>query len=216
MPTKNKPSVHVVGGGPTEELFVDRGYELTNKPYTANILVFTNGPDLSPERYGSKPISETKPPDRDREKDEINLIRKHPYKFKVGFGRGAHLLHVANGGKLWQHVNNHDNIHLMFSHDHPQGIPVASYHHQLMYPLSSATLVGWSYESNIFKTHGYSMKLPPNTRMPDNPVSLNNMKDAEPEILWHNPTRSLCFQPRPDKGLVPCTNLFFDYIEDLR
>lgn len=101
----------------------------------ADLCVFIGGADVDPVLYGERKI-ETTFIDRNRDDKELEIYLKCrelniPM---VGICRGAQFLHVMNGGKLWQHVNNHSTIN-----PHPitilrtgQEILSSSRHHQMM------------------------------------------------------------------------------------
>jgi putative glutamine amidotransferase len=69
-------------------------------------FVFTGGTDVSPALYGAGPHEQTQPPDRRRDRFEMSLIRAVidaglPF---LAIGRGLHILNVALGGSLVQHL----------------------------------------------------------------------------------------------------------------
>ncbi len=69
-------------------------------------FVFTGGADVSPALYGAAPHEQTEPPDRRRDRFEMSLIRAVidaglPF---LAIGRGLHVLNVARGGSLVQHL----------------------------------------------------------------------------------------------------------------
>ena len=69
-------------------------------------FVFTGGTDVSPALYGAAPHEQTEPPDRRRDRFEMSLIRAVvdaglPF---LAIGRGLHILNVARGGSLVQHL----------------------------------------------------------------------------------------------------------------
>jgi putative glutamine amidotransferase len=72
-------------------------------------LVFTGGRDMDPGLYGEQPLDETDPPERRRDRFEIILMRAAldagvPL---LAIGRGLHVLTVARGGTLTQHLPGH-------------------------------------------------------------------------------------------------------------
>jgi gamma-glutamyl-gamma-aminobutyrate hydrolase PuuD len=69
-------------------------------------FVFAGGTDVSPALYGAAPHERTEPPDRRRDRFELSLIRAVidaglPF---LAIGRGLHILNVARGGSLVQHL----------------------------------------------------------------------------------------------------------------
>jgi gamma-glutamyl-gamma-aminobutyrate hydrolase PuuD len=69
-------------------------------------IVFTDGRDLDPGLYDEEPHEENDPPDFRRDRFELTLIRAAieddiPF---LAIDRGLHLLNVARGGTLTQHL----------------------------------------------------------------------------------------------------------------
>jgi gamma-glutamyl-gamma-aminobutyrate hydrolase PuuD len=72
-------------------------------------LVFTGGRDLNTELYDQHRLDETDPPDHRRDRFELALMRAAieaglPF---LAIGRGLHVLTVARGGTLTQHLPAH-------------------------------------------------------------------------------------------------------------
>lgn len=72
-------------------------------------LVFAGGRDLNPELYDQQRHDETDVPDHRRDRFELALMRAAieagvPF---LGIGRGLHVLTVARGGTLTQHLPGH-------------------------------------------------------------------------------------------------------------
>jgi gamma-glutamyl-gamma-aminobutyrate hydrolase PuuD len=72
-------------------------------------LVFTGGRDVDPALYGHQRLDETDLPERRRDRFEIELMRAAldagtPV---LAIGRGMHVLTVARGGTLNQHLPGH-------------------------------------------------------------------------------------------------------------
>jgi gamma-glutamyl-gamma-aminobutyrate hydrolase PuuD len=69
-------------------------------------LVLTGGTDVNPALYDAAPHDRTEPPDRRRDRFELSLARaaidaQLPV---LAIGRGMHILNVARGGTLIQHL----------------------------------------------------------------------------------------------------------------
>ncbi len=69
-------------------------------------LVFADGRDLDPSLYEQEPHEQTDPPDYRRDRFELALMRAAidadlPF---LAIGRGIHVLNVARGGTLTQHL----------------------------------------------------------------------------------------------------------------
>ena len=69
-------------------------------------LVLTGGTDLNPALYDAAPHDHTEPPDRRRDRFELSLARAaiEAQLPVLAIGRGMHILNVARGGTLIQHL----------------------------------------------------------------------------------------------------------------
>lgn len=195
-----KSRVYVVGGDYLiEDMFKEAfDTELTTDVQSADLMCFTGGADVSPDYYGEAALPETHcAPHRDD-------VERYLYWLGVGLGipivgicRGGQLINVLNGGKMWQHVNNHTADHKLLDIDSQDTHYVTSTHHQMMRPSAEALIVAEASRSTYKQAQGQSV------RSNDN-VPLG--KDIE--VLWYDKTNSLCFQPHPEYGSDPCLNYF--------
>lgn len=121
---------------------------------TVDLLVFMGGTDVHPSMYkaqdtikGSYDLARDL---REARSYQAALKKKIPM---IGICRGAQFLCVMNGGKLYQHVDNHTVDHeILISNG--ERFTVTSTHHQMMYP-NGGELVGWCRNrSNIYKSDG--------------------------------------------------------------
>jgi gamma-glutamyl-gamma-aminobutyrate hydrolase PuuD len=100
----------------------------------ADLVVFTGGVDVDPGLYGEAPHKTTMFNEK-RDTDDINLYLMCKDEGIPMFGvcRGAQFLHVMQGGKLYQHVNNHYGDHSMYDvRDQKMIEKVSSVHHQMV------------------------------------------------------------------------------------
>lgn len=102
----------------------------------ADVVVFGGGADVNPDFYGEEKI-----PGTYFIKDLDDKWREHYnealLKDKVMFGicRGAQFLHVMNGGKLYQDVDNHGGTqHVIVDLDDDYLLRCNSMHHQMLIP----------------------------------------------------------------------------------
>lgn len=99
----------------------------------ADIVILTGGEDINPAIYGAAPHSTTFF-DADRDRRDIEVFE---YCVKngipmLGVCRGAQLIHAMMGGKLYQHVDNHNSPHDMFDlKTHRVLRKISSVHHQM-------------------------------------------------------------------------------------
>lgn len=101
-------------------------------PDQADLVIFGGGVDVDPMLYGEKGHNSTHFSVK-RDEEDIALYEKCLELGVPMFGvcRGAQFLHVMNGGKLWQDVNNHVGDHEMWDPINKQAITVSSVHHQM-------------------------------------------------------------------------------------
>lgn len=140
-PTMNYPELWMevfVAGDDFEQqrfahMFCKARCTKADSPEVADLVVFTGGVDVNPVYYGAEPHPMTDKPDHKRDEEDIKL---YEFCLKNGipmFGvcRGAQFLSVMNGGKLYQHVNNHNGTHDMYIPGRSPGLmKVSSVHHQ--------------------------------------------------------------------------------------
>jgi gamma-glutamyl-gamma-aminobutyrate hydrolase PuuD len=97
------------------EMFARASCYFTDDLRDADICVFTGGVDVCPSLYGLKD-NEHHPKtffSKQRDQEDMALyadcvLGRIPM---LGICRGAQFLHVMNGGKLYQHVDNHTGDH---------------------------------------------------------------------------------------------------------
>lgn len=188
-----------------QRMYEERGHKVTGNIVMADIIHWGSGPDLHPTLYNEDPLKGTHfQRDRDRRDNNVYL-RSSLKQLRVGTGRGAQFLNVQSGGALWQKVDGHTSNHYIFdtvfSDRHTETkideIFVTSSHHQMMIPTTSAEVLGFSIG-----------------------VSHNHKSDKDrkyigydPEVVWYEKDRSLCFQPHPEvKGAKACTDYYFDLL----
>ncbi|MCA2570681.1 gamma-glutamyl-gamma-aminobutyrate hydrolase family protein [Microcystis sp. M42BS1] len=126
-----------------------KGKAVTNPDelYEASALILWGGEDIATSFYNEAPVysfSNYQPSRRDL--IERNLVnRAKELKIPIlGVCRGAQLLCALDGGKLWQHVDNHAGFdHEVELYD-GRVIQTNSLHHQMMRPRDGNDLLGWS------------------------------------------------------------------------
>jgi putative glutamine amidotransferase len=128
-------------------------------------LLFTGGRDLDPALYGQERLDETDVPERRRDRFELALMRAAieagtPF---LAIGRGLHILTVACGGDLSQHLPAHrpDLVKYLphdvqLSEDSQLGkllgvkTQVLAAHHQAPSRTGTGlTVVGWSPDDEV-------------------------------------------------------------------
>ena len=171
----------------------------------ADIVVFTGGTDISPTIYGEQIMHPpTQKPDTERDRLETALFRLATQKKKtvVGICRGAQLLNCLNGGKLYQHVTHHGNtthpIKYIDASGESRSVMVTSDHHQMMRAGMMGVTLGYTKLSS--ERHTGVAKF------------YRSDIEIDPEIIWYRTTKSLCYQPHPEWGLVSDKNLFVECV----
>jgi putative glutamine amidotransferase len=128
-------------------------------------LVFTGGRDLDPSLYEQQRHDETDEPEHRRDRFELALMRaalaaKTPF---LAIGRGLHVLTVARGGTLTQHLPGHRADRARYTpHDVILGadtrlgrllgdrVKVPAGHHQAPFRLGEGLKVaGWSPDGEV-------------------------------------------------------------------
>lgn len=128
-------------------------------------LVFTGGRDVDPALYDQERHEETDEPDQRRDRFELALMRAAldagvPF---LAIGRGLHILTLARGGTLAQHLPGHRATKaryaphdVVLSGDSLLGrllgtqVKVPAAHHQAPYRLGDGlTLAGWSADGEV-------------------------------------------------------------------
>lgn len=158
-----------------------------------SMLVLTGGQDVNPELYGEKAHSKTVyNPSRD-DKDfslfQAAISRQIPI---VGICRGAQFLTVMNGGKLYQHVNNHTLPHNIRTYKGTTIPGVTSTHHQMMQPWrTNHKLLAWAEGLSEIYESGEGSK-------PALKYSADSEYVVEPEVVWYPDTMGLAVQYHPE------------------
>lgn len=147
--------------------------------------IFWGGIDVNPALYNEVRGPYTQTPNLKRDEYESKLARELFEKNIpcIGVCRGAQLLNVLNGGKLYQHVENHGRYHKMEDVRTGEQFTINSTHHQMMVPGPDAQTIGiapFSCESWDHKQNNWVV------------LPFGN------EVIWYPKTKSLCIQWHPE------------------
>lgn len=193
---------HVVGGNALiQQLFSSEGARQRGLEHS-DIIVFQGGTDVGPNLYHAIPHHLTDKPDTRRDRMEQALYHElDKRQFRVGICRGAQFLNVMNGGRLWQHVENHTTAHevrYVTETDLERAYMVSSTHHQMMMPkFPEAVVWAWAKETNTREfPDGKKIELSPQV-----------WKDYE--VIHYPKSNSLCFQPHPEYNTPKQTRELF-------
>jgi gamma-glutamyl-gamma-aminobutyrate hydrolase PuuD len=200
----------VLGGGDYLNLFAEHGDVTINidELQECDLVVFTGGSDVSPAMYGEQRGMYTMfDPRRDVKEAHIFHTAAELGIPMAGICRGSQFLTVMNGGRLFQHVENHglSGMHGIKTKD-GEYYEVTSTHHQMMnpWPIGEDNFA-WSDEvrSDVYMD-GLNEDCQP-------PI-------VEPEVVWYPKTRSLAAQfhpeymPRDSKGYHYYQQLVREYL----
>jgi gamma-glutamyl-gamma-aminobutyrate hydrolase PuuD len=195
-------SVYIVGkGGLIETMYRKRGWEISKSPAAASLIQFNGGEDVDPQLYGEEkhPRTQSNP---QRDSVESHVFWQYTSTPKVGICRGAQLLGVLSGGKMWQHIDNHrfNGFHRVYdTQDEDKYYLCTSIHHQMMIPGEQAITLGVSKMTTKRETA----------------TAVDESKDFEDiEVLFYPNTNSLCYQPHPEfvSDNHECQDWYFELI----
>lgn len=198
--------VYVVGGGYQYiRMFHEAGFRGATGVDDADIVCFTGGEDVHPSLYGEEVLPRTGSNlSRDEREMLIFADAAALQKPMVGICRGAQFLNVMNGGKLWQHVDNHATGRRHPVIDFRTGEKIdnmTSTHHQQMREGPNAEIIAVA-ELSTFKEAA-------NDVLKRDEPSLDDL-----EVLWYPGTLSLCFQPHPEMYPGECREYFIDLVDE--
>lgn len=192
------------------KMFDDRGgFHTTPNDNIADIIVWPGGADVNPELYGQTKLGTTNinPASDLRDMEYWNEYKNNKV-LKVGICRGSQWLNCMNGGKLWQHVNNHTSSHKLQDLLTDKEYMVSSTHHQMMRSSDKGEIIGIAMESTLWQDDTVRQSaVSPQERSKMHP-------EFDTEVVWYKNSRSLCFQPHPEMNRAGGTrDYFFDLIE---
>ena len=199
--------VFVVGGGYQYiNMFYEAGFRGALSVDDADFVCFTGGEDVYPGLYGETPHPTTR---FNKQRDDYEayiygecLAEQKPM---VGICRGAQFLNVMNGGKLWQHVNNHaiGRTHSIINfRTGEEMFNMTSTHHQMMIPADHA---------EILAACSVATRKESDTQV----VELEGEHFEDVEVVWYEDTQTLCFQPHPEFQHGDCRDYFLDLLDEL-
>jgi hypothetical protein len=188
-------------------IFLEAGYTLTQKIEDAGIVVWTGGADIHPSIYNEKPLPQCYfDLERDQMESEVfKALPKTGGPLKVGICRGAQLLNALSGGKLWQHIEGHPQLHDVMDIATGELIQVSSLHHQEMVPPDGARV--WARAAEATEKIGMFDGL---KKMEYKAKREGKYEDVE--AIYIPQTESFCFQPHPEIGPTTCTEYFFKLV----
>ena len=190
-----------------EGMYTSRGHTVVDKVEDADVVQFVGGADVSPGLYGEHehPFTSCNAMTDLRSEQLYKKAIMHS-KPCVGICRGGQFLNVQNGGKMYQHVNNHaiHGTHKMYEDWTGRVIEVSSTHHQMMIPAEEGQVIAWADEASCKESVG-----------PEGTVVKYTGSDRDVEAVFYEEAKDLCFQPHPE--MLPkeheCQEYFFELLE---
>ena len=183
--------------GGVVEMFTNLGAIRAKTIEEAQVVVFTGGSDVNPALYGEEAVDSVFF-DEKRDTFETKAYKECIETKTPMFGicRGAQFLHVMNGGKLWQHVNNHGKAHVIVDHVNQVKLVASSLHHQMVrFDVDMTVLATTSAQvASIFNSQEKTIKL-------DDVPAKNGKKcyrEEEIEAFKYEETQCLGVQGHPE------------------
>lgn len=192
-------------------MFLKEGWQVVADIRDADLVQFVGGADVTPSLYGEDPHPSTR--SNLIVDGRSTTIFEEASRFSIpksGICRGGQYLNVANGGSMWQNVDNHAiyGTHEVFDIRTGKSIQCSSTHHQMMKPSSEALIVAIVLEETQSSTLREGMH--------DGELYTEVTKDnpnPDIEVLFYKETRSLCFQPHPEfEDVEDCRKYYFELI----
>lgn len=193
-----------------EEMFQRRGHEVVEKVEEADLVQFVGGADVNPSLYGEEPHPATSFSDI-ADKRSINLYENaitHGIPM-AGICRGGQFLNVMNGGKMYQHVDNHAlyGTHTALDVESASLVQVTSTHHQMMIPAFKRGVVVATAEVAyaVHRLEGGRLIV----------HCAEDLNEDDTEAVWYEDNKCLCFQPHPeivDKD-HECQEYYFELLQ---
>lgn len=211
LPNLNGLKVFILPGpgfAQVTSLFCKAGAKKAKAYLDAELVVFLGGSDVSPRLYGEAPVPEVTFCDTQRDAREQTVF--HACKTKripmFGICRGAQFLHVMNGGKLWQHVDNHLGHHLIYDVEEDVLLTTSSTHHQMM-----------RYEDDIGMNILAITDAPvaKEVKAAEGTFNVEDQDIMEVEACFYSKTKTLCIQGHPEYGPDEFTSWSFHKLHEL-
>jgi gamma-glutamyl-gamma-aminobutyrate hydrolase PuuD len=169
----------------------------------ADLVVFTGGADVHPSLYGMDKIHKETKFNQERDaRDMVTFAKCVELGIPMlGVCRGAQFLHVMNGGKLYQHVDNHLGDHSMVDFNtHAVIDRIPSTHHQMC--VRNNTM-------NVLATAGKS------TRRFFYDNSSESGQNPDIEAFYYRDTGCLGVQGHPEyRGYFAYTNWVLEQVRE--
>ena len=172
-----------------------KGFSDVSKSKNADIIIFnSNIGHIDPKYYGQKQHPKTLTNKKEFLRIKEMYKQWRGKKALVGIGRCSHLIHVLNGGFLYQHVTNHINPHQTHFKDKNNAkrlVETESSHTQLMGCKSAGTVILEAIELSECRQ-----------TMPGKIITKHWNKITDIEGMHYPKSNSLSWQPNPELGVT--------------
>jgi len=197
-------------------MFRKQGWSIVTSIKAADLVQFTGGEDVNPELYG-EPCHKMTGFNNDRDMFELLTFKvcMQEHKPMAGICRGGQFLNVANGGKMYQDVNNHAMYKGHQVYDLRDGtiFHATSTHHQMMRAGKLGEVIAIAHEATYKEWMEGTDEAPVEAGQYWTTADENKLGDIE--VVWYEHTHSLCFQPHPEyAGEIDLANRYFSYINE--
>jgi len=173
---------------------------ITHRQSDADILCFIGGADIDPNFYGQKknPVLNINTSPTCDARDSQAWKQKTSNQLSVGICRGGQFLSSMSGGSMIQHVVGHMGVHKVYDTVWNTEVQVASCHHQMMVPGPDAEIFAYT-EDHAKEAWDDQGKI--------------EVPKVEPEVIWYDKTKCLCYQGHPEWNPQTGTDYFFNLLE---
>lgn len=209
---RGKKKVFLVNGNNQyAEMFQSKGWGVIQDPYTADLVQFCGGSDVTPDLYDREGMPQTGN-NRRRDASEKKLFDEVVEQGipVAGICRGSQFLCVMAGHELYQHVDNHAiyGTHEAVDVNTGRVVEVTSTHHQMMKlrdiwrkkdrPVVLATAQRSSYKHYMNE---------------DDEVVDDGNDTPDLEAVYFPNINGLAYQPHPEFDEGECRDYYFELLE---
>lgn len=177
-------------------------YQVVDEAADADAFVWTGGQDIGTSLYHENHINDARFSKVSfRDQMEKEYFDKYPGVARIGVCRGAQLLCVLSGGRLWQHVDGHFQTHKMLDLRTNKLYDTTSIHHQMMIPPEDAEIIAVA-DKSTFKVSAAGK------------FSSEDLAEPDIEVIYIPRTRSFCIQGHPEYNPDMMAPYFFQMLDD--
>lgn len=210
--------VYIVNGNSEyTSMFEKMKWKITDNLFSAKLIQFTGGCDVTPAWYNQQKHSQTSSSllrdQREAIIFKISLKNKIPMS---GICRGGQFLNIMNGGDMWQHVKGHvlSQTHNVVDMLTGESFQATSTHHQVMKPNIDQKDMLIVLEAN--ESHSKEIMSVIGSRNVG-PISVLSKNLNDVEAIYYEDSKCFCFQPHPEfvgTDMKELRQRYFDYLNE--